>query len=128
MNRVSGAGRLARWLDGMPLVDFRRNYLGVRPLARPASARSTIAYCTWESLDALLHAKPADVLTIAAGAELNVLPPRSSDELQQLFARRAGIAVRAPERHSAPLAQLARAFACDLPGQQRVIVFATAAD
>jgi ribosomal protein L16 Arg81 hydroxylase len=120
-------GPVHEWLAGVALADFRRAYLGKQPFARPGSACSTIACCTWEILDALLQARPPDVLTVGSGRQLSEAAPKSLSELPQLFARQVGLAIRAPEHHSPPLAELSRGFAQSIPGVQRVIVFVTPA-
>jgi 50S ribosomal protein L16 3-hydroxylase len=118
-------GALARWLESMEVELFRQAQLGRVPMARPGSAARTIASCDWTELDTLLRVGPPDVLVVAGGEHLSVAPPQSLAELQQLFARGIGVAIREPERHSPPLKELSRDFATDLPGDQRIIVFAT---
>jgi 50S ribosomal protein L16 3-hydroxylase len=120
-------GVLADWLQTVELAAFVREHLGAAPFARPQSARSAIAHCTWQVLDRLLAARPADVLVVADGRSLALLPPRSEAELRELFRKGAGIAIRTPERDCTTLAELSASFARDIPGEQRVIVFATPA-
>jgi ribosomal protein L16 Arg81 hydroxylase len=78
-------------------------------------------------LDDVLKASPADVLVVARGRYLNGAVPRSLAELQVLFDHGVGIAIRAPERVNTWLRMLAGEFALELPGEQRLILFATPA-
>jgi 50S ribosomal protein L16 3-hydroxylase len=116
---------LQSWLGEVPLASFREMHLGAAPLAGSSTANATIAACDWRVLDGLLASQPDDVLVVAHGQPLEMPAPRSLAELRRLFAVGIGIAVRRPERYCRPLAELARAFARELPGEQRVIVFAT---
>src|SRR5688572_5125771 len=116
-------GVLRSWLGDMELAHFRAQHLGRIPLARPNAAQPEIPSCDWDVLDRLLMAAPADVLVVARGRLLDLPPPPSTTKLRELFARGAGIAVRGPERYCSDVASLADAFARDLPGEQRVIVF-----
>jgi 50S ribosomal protein L16 3-hydroxylase len=117
---------LSDWLADLELDAFRRSYLGRQPLAKPGSARSVTDLCTWQHLGSLLAAEPApDVLVVAQGKSLSLPAPRTLAALEALFARGVGIVVRHPERHCALLRDLTRAFSGDLPGEQRVLLFAT---
>jgi hypothetical protein len=116
---------LQSWLGEVPLSRFRAAHLGSTPLASSSTAHDAIAACDWKLLDRLLAARPEDVLVVAHGQSLELPAPRSLAELRRLFAAGIGVAVRKPERHCRALAELAGAFARDLPGEQRVIVFAT---
>jgi 50S ribosomal protein L16 3-hydroxylase len=118
-------GALADWLGAGEAGMLRATRLGRLPYATPDRARPAVPSCDWSGLDALLSAQPPDVLVVAHGRDLPLRPPRSLLELRQLFARGIGVAVRKPESHSQPLAALSEAFARDIPGEQRVIVFAT---
>lgn len=116
---------LQGWLRDMDVAQFRAGHLGRVPLARPDAAREAIAACDWDVLDRLLAARPDDVLVVARGKLLDSRPPRSLAELRELFAHGIGVAIRKPERFCAEVAAVAAEFARDLPGEQRVIVFAT---
>lgn len=116
---------LQGWLRDMDVAQFREGHLGRVPLAQPDAARDAIAACDWDVLDRLLAARPDDVLVIARGKLLDVHPPRSLAQLRELFAHGIGVAVRMPERFCPEVAVVAAEFARDLPGEQRVIVFAT---
>jgi ribosomal protein L16 Arg81 hydroxylase len=118
---------LAKWLEPMDVGTFVSSHLGREPLARPASAASVIETCNWTTIDDVLRADPPDVLVVARSRQLEEPLPRSLVELRSLFRRGIGVAIRAPERVSTQIAALAREFARDLPGDQRVIVFATPA-
>jgi ribosomal protein L16 Arg81 hydroxylase len=90
-----------------------------------ATAASLVETCNWRMLDEVLRAGPSDILVVARGQSLNHPAPRSLAELQELFSRGVGIAVRAPERVNIWLRELAAQFALELPGEQRLILFAT---
>lgn len=65
---------------------------------------------------------------VAKGRLLELPPPASIAQLQTLFDQGIGIALREAERHCAEIDALTAAFARELPGDQRVIVFATPGD
>jgi 50S ribosomal protein L16 3-hydroxylase len=118
---------LAKWLHPLDVRRFLSLHLGRKPFARPATAAPVIESCSWNALDRLLRAEPSDVLVIGQG-ELRELPsPRSLSALRALFHHGVGLAIRAPERVSTHIEELARQFALDVPGDQRLIVFATPA-
>jgi ribosomal protein L16 Arg81 hydroxylase len=118
---------LSQWLDPLSVFDFVAKYLGRQPYARASCAGSATECCSWDSLDHLLQAEPPDVLVVSESKLLDVPPPRSLSELRALFQNGIGVAIRAPERTSPLLEVLAREFRLDLPGEQRLIVFATPA-
>ncbi|HKU43728.1 MAG TPA: cupin domain-containing protein [Polyangiales bacterium] len=118
---------LTQWLEPMGKAQFVSEHLGRTPFARPGTAQQVAQCCNWQLLDDVLRAEPADVLVVAGSRQLALAAPRSTAELQGLFRRGIGIAVRAPERVSEPLAALSREFARELPGEQRLILFATPA-
>jgi 50S ribosomal protein L16 3-hydroxylase len=119
---------LQNWLGTMQLEQFCARHLGRVPLARPNAARATIAACDWDVFGRLLASRPDDALVVARGRLLDAPLPRSLSELRALFSLGAGVALRKPERDCPEVAAVAAAFARDLPGEQRVIVFATAKD
>jgi 50S ribosomal protein L16 3-hydroxylase len=121
-------GPLAQWLGDLDLPTFRRRHLQRAAMARPGATTALAELFGWTELDALLAQQPVpDVLVVSAGKALSVPAPRSLLELRALFARGIGIVVRHPERHSAALHELCSEFAQELPGEQRVLVFATPA-
>lgn len=116
---------LQSWLGDLRLERFKAEYLGRKPIARPDRARSATGACDWSVLERLLSARPDDVLVVGRGRIHGTPPPHSVVELLELFERGIGLAIRAPERFSPEIAELASAFGHDVPGVQRVIVFAT---
>jgi ribosomal protein L16 Arg81 hydroxylase len=118
---------LSQWLDPLSVSEFVATYLGREPFARASCAASATECCSWDSLDRLLQAEPPDVLVVAKSKLLDVPPPRSLSALRSLFQKGIGVAIRAPERTSPEFEVLAREFQRDLPGDQRLIVFATPA-
>jgi 50S ribosomal protein L16 3-hydroxylase len=120
-------GVLQSWLGGLPLPEFRSSYLGKVPFAQAGTAAATLSVLTWQSLDQILSAPDTpDLLVVAKGKPLDLPAPRSLGELERLFAEGLGIVVRHPERQCANILALTRAFADELPGDQRVLLFATA--
>jgi ribosomal protein L16 Arg81 hydroxylase len=118
---------LSQWLHPLAVPSFVSSHLGRAPFARPSCAWSAIECCSWQALDRLLQAEPPDVLVVSHSKLLDVRPPKSLAELRTMFRKGIGVAIRAPERTSSQLEVLAREFALDLPGDQRLIVFATPA-
>ena len=120
---------LRRWLAPAPLEGFLRAELGRAPLARPGAARDVLEWCDWPVLDQLLNASwpPPDVLVARRGQLVDTPAPRSLTEARQIMAREQGVVIRRAERHAPRLAELARAFAEDLPGRVQVQVYATPA-
>jgi 50S ribosomal protein L16 3-hydroxylase len=120
-------GPLQEWLEALELNQFRERFLGSQPLAGSGAARAAAQSCTWKQLDAVLKSEPSDVLVVSLSQLIDLDPPRSLRGLDALFRSGVGLALRSPERYSAPIATLCGAFARDLPGEQRVIIFATPA-
>jgi 50S ribosomal protein L16 3-hydroxylase len=118
---------LAKWLEPMDVASFVSSHLGREPFARCASAALVIETCNWTTIDDLLRAGAPDVLVVAQSRLVDEPLPRSLVELRTLFRRGIGLAIRAPERLNTQIAALAREFAVDLPGDQRLIAFATPA-
>lgn len=115
-----------QWLGGLPLAEFRSEHFQRRPLARQGTAINAMGVCDWSDLDVLLSARPEpDTLVVTRGVATADPAPRSLSALRALFAHARGIVVRDAERQLAPLAALGRAFARDIPGRQRVLIFAT---
>lgn len=118
-------GPLRTWLERIELAQFRAQYLGREPLAGPSVAAEAAKNCSWQGLDRMLQALPDDVLVVGAGRDYGLPAPRCLGALRRLFAAGLGLAIRRAERHDARLAELCGDFARELPGEQRVIVFAT---
>lgn len=116
---------LTQWLDPMQMEQFVAEHLGRTPFARPGTAEGVATCCDWALLDDVLRAEPADVLVVTHSQQLDLPVPRCLSELHAFFARGIGIAVRGPERVSGRIAMLAREFELALPGDQRLIIFAT---
>jgi 50S ribosomal protein L16 3-hydroxylase len=119
---------LGHWLKPIAVTTFLAEHLGHAPFARAGAACEVASACGWTLLDEVLRAGPSDVLVIGSSRQFDMPAPRSVAELQALFRVGLGIAIRAPERVSQPLETLAREFARDLPGEQRLILFATPAE
>jgi ribosomal protein L16 Arg81 hydroxylase len=79
-------------------------------------------------LEHALASSEADVLIVRRGKTLERPPPRSLAEVKTLFHDDAGIALRRAEQASEPVKELASALSQDVPGELRVIVFATPGD
>jgi ribosomal protein L16 Arg81 hydroxylase len=81
-------------------------------------------------LDEMLRASPGadDLLIIAAGHNVEIPAPRNLPELRKLFEVGVGIALRTAEAYSPHVRALCDEIAVEVPGQQRVIAFATAAN
>lgn len=122
-----GVAMLSRWLAPAPLDDFIRLHLGRAPLARPGAARDVLRWFDWPVLDRLLDVSwpPPDVLVASRGRLVDTPEPRNLAEARQIMAHEQGVVIRRAERHEPHLAQLARAFANELPGRVHVQVYAT---
>jgi ribosomal protein L16 Arg81 hydroxylase len=111
----------------MAVSRFVDSHLGHEPLARASTAASCAEMCNWQMLNEVLRAVPTDVLVVARGKCLDRAAPQSLAELRMLFDSGIGIAIRAPEKVNEWLRELAEEFALELPGEQRLILFATPA-
>ncbi len=120
-------GAISQWLGDEQLARFRREQLGLQPFARPSVARAQIGACGWSMLNAALAAPAADTLVVGSGRCIERPAPRSLGALDALFAEGAGIALRSADRASLAVDALAEAVGEDIPGERRVIVFATPA-
>jgi 50S ribosomal protein L16 3-hydroxylase len=78
-------------------------------------------------MDEMLRARPNDVLVVAGGRDVELPAPRSLSELQGMFQVGMGIAMRSAERYSQSVGALCQQLELEIPGQQRVIAFATPA-
>jgi ribosomal protein L16 Arg81 hydroxylase len=82
----------------------------------------------WHALDELLAAKPApDVLVASRGQLVDTPAPKNETEARQLMRRALGVVIRKAEQHHAGLAELARHFSRDLPGEVHIQIYATPA-
>lgn len=120
---------LSRWLHPEPLSQFLRLRLGKAPFARPGAAHDVLGWFDWPVLDRLLGARSPqpDVLVASGGQLVDEPEPRTLAEARDVMRRAHGVVVRKAERHDPALAELARAFAHDVPGQVHVQVYATPA-
>ena len=122
----SADGLLGRWLSPASLARFREQHWRRAPFASAGTACSEIASCTWARLDAFLRDRPApDTLVITRGKLVDCPCPTSLPELELLFERGIGIVLRHAERHGDELAHVSARLQQDIPGEQRVLVFAT---
>lgn len=119
---------LRHWLEPLALDGFLQTHLGSAPYARPGAARGAVSLFDWPVLDAVLGSLPApDVLVARGGRLARVSEPKRVSEVRALMKRGLGVVVRKAERHDAGLAELARTFADDLPGQVQVQLYTTPA-
>jgi 50S ribosomal protein L16 3-hydroxylase len=112
------------WLGDLPFHRFVASHLQREPLARVATARPTAARYGWNALQRVLAGQP-EQWVVARGELVERPSPCSRSQLRALFREGMGIVVKHPERHDAAFAELSASFACDVPGEQRVLVFAT---
>jgi hypothetical protein len=118
-------GPLQQWLGELSIEDFRARHLGREPFARPSAACALIARYDWVMLERLLEAAPPNTLVVARGELLERQRPADLAQLRGLFEQGIGLALRDPEEFSPCLSELGAELARDLPGEQRLIVFAT---
>jgi 50S ribosomal protein L16 3-hydroxylase len=118
-------GALSDWLGPTSLEDFRKHSFGSAPFARPASAARAAMACTWETLDRMLGSAAPDVLVVSRGQLVDAPEPRSLAELRALFARGAGVVIRGADRLDRGLGAVTAHLLEDVPGEARVLVFAT---
>jgi ribosomal protein L16 Arg81 hydroxylase len=112
----------------LSLREFMASYFGRRALARAGSARPALEACDWQGLGQMLASKRSpDALVVTRGALTADPIPRSLPALRALFARSVGIVVRNADRQHPPLARMSRTIAEQIPGTQRILVFATPA-
>jgi hypothetical protein len=113
---------LREWLRPHSLVEFAEKYLGRAPYARPGAAASALPQPSWDVLDRVLRATPApDVLVARDGRLAAVAAPTTRARARQLLDLELAIVVRKAEQHDAGLAELARSFALDVPGEVHVL-------
>lgn len=120
-------GALRTWLGDEGWTRFAHEHYGKQPFVLPDAARELIDTCSWQSMSAALASHAADVHVIRRGESLSIAPPRSLAALRSLFEQNAGIALRNAEHASDRVRALAAAITEDVPGNQRVAMFATPA-
>jgi 50S ribosomal protein L16 3-hydroxylase len=117
---------LQDWLAPTSVDEFLEAHLGTAPHARPAAARGARAYFDWAVFDRILRVAD-DVLIAKDGRLVDAPAPRTLVEARALMDHELGIVVRKAERHDARMADLAGAFARDLPGEVHVQLYVTPA-
>jgi 50S ribosomal protein L16 3-hydroxylase len=119
---------LSEWLQPLTMGEFARSHLGRLPYARPGSAANVVPWFDWGVLERLLASRPEpDMLVASSGRLVNVPPPSSLEDVRRLMRERCGIVLRRTERHDERLAELARTFARDIPGEVHVQLYVTPA-
>ena len=119
---------LSEWLRPESVGEFTATHLGRAPYARPGAAASAVSRLSWAVLERVLEARPKpDVLVARDGRLAGASAPRHLRAARALLARELGIVVRKAERHDSALAELARSFAADLPGEVHVQLYVTPA-
>lgn len=118
---------LRRWLASMPLSDFVARHLGRLPHAQPGTATCAVPCFDWDVLERVLASRPPDVLVAARGRLVEVPPPRDLGDVRRLMRAGLGLVIRKSERQDPALAQLAREFALDLPGELHIQLYVTPA-
>lgn len=119
---------LHEWLAPQSVGAFLDTHLHRQPFARPDAARATIACFGWETLAKILAADPLpDVVATLRGRMVDVPAPRTVADARALMAGGVGFVIRRAERHQPDLADLAAAFADDLPGEVHLQLFVTPA-
>jgi 50S ribosomal protein L16 3-hydroxylase len=123
-------GPLATWIAPQELDVFMKQHLGREPMAAAGRASAHASACTWDVLDEMLRALPRadDLLVVAGGHNLELPAPRNLPELRTMLQGGVGVAMRSAEAYSPHVRALCGELAVEVPGQQRVIAFATAAN
>lgn len=119
-------GALENWLGRDAWSELERSHLGVKPFAKPGVARAAASRCSWSMLNDGLRSTRGEVLIVRGGRQLSDPLPQSLADLHALFEHGKGIALRGADDVSDAVRDLASSVAQDLPGKQRVILFATA--
>jgi 50S ribosomal protein L16 3-hydroxylase len=118
---------LRDWLAPVPVESFKHNHLGRQPYARPGAAGAMIGVFDWQVLGQILATRPRDILIARAGRLVDAAIPGDLAAARELMNQQLGIVIRNSERQHEGLAQLARAFALDLPGEVHVQLYVTPA-
>ncbi len=116
---------LQTWLGPDGWQRFVREHRGKHPFVMQRVTSDTLEQCDWEHLGQTLAAHAADVLVVRRSEDLASAPPRSLEELHELFKCDAGIALRNAELVSDRVSAICAAIAEDIPGHHRATVFAT---
>jgi 50S ribosomal protein L16 3-hydroxylase len=120
------------WLSPLSVEEFVRGHFGRAPHARPSAAASALPLFNWAVLERIFITcartqLPPDVWVAANGRLVEVPPPRCTSDVRRLMRERYGVVIRKAERHYAPLAELALAFARDLRGEVHIQLYVTPA-
>lgn len=118
---------LREWLGPMSVSEFMGRHLGSMPHAQPGSAARAIRWFDWGVLERVLASRPPDMLVAARGRLIDAPPPRSLADVRGLMRAGLGLVIRKSERQDEQLAQLARDFARDLPGEVHIQLYVTPA-
>jgi hypothetical protein len=118
-------GVLTQWLGPERWTTLKHEHLGKQPFALPSVAVDATKDFGWSVLDEALASAEADVIVVQRGQRLQCPSPRSLAEVRSLFGDGAGIALRRADHASGCIKELAAGVSRDMPGEQRVIVFAT---
>jgi 50S ribosomal protein L16 3-hydroxylase len=117
---------LSEWLRPTPVEEFVNDVLGRLPHARPGAAGPALPLFSFENLGSILGSGVTpDLLVVAGGRHVDRPPPRTLTQARALMAEGLGFVIRRGERHDPGLAQLARDFARDLPGEVHLQLFVT---
>lgn len=119
---------MREWLWPSSVSEFAQTHLGRLPYARPGTAANVVSWFDWSVLERLLAGHPQpDILVASNGRLMDVPPPRSLADVRQLMTQKLGVVLRRTEQHDLKLAELARAFTRDLPGEVHVQLYVTPA-
>jgi hypothetical protein len=119
---------LADWLAPESLSWFREAHFDRAPIARGGAAAKAVPLFGWDTLSRVLTSRPPlDLMTVSRGRLVDVPAPRTLAEVRALMRTGVSVVVRGSERHDAGLAELAAAFARDLPGEVHVQLYVTPA-
>lgn len=118
---------LHEWLAPVSVEGFLRSHLGRQPHARPGAAAKMRDVFDWKVLGEILSTRPPDVLIARAGRLVDAAVPRDIAGVRKLMDQELGIVIRNSERQHPGLAELARGFAADLPGEVHVQLYVTPA-
>lgn len=116
------------WLRPLSVKEFAQTHLGRLPYARPGMAANVRSCFDWRVLEQLLagHPRP-DILVASNGRLVDIPPPRSIEDVRRMMRQKLGVVLRRTEQHDEKLAELARAFERDLPGEVHVQLYVTPA-
>lgn len=118
---------LREWLAPMTVSAFVSRHLGRSPHARPGAAQRAVPWFDWEVLERVLASRPPDMLIASRGRLVDAPAPRDLAGLRQIMKAGLGVVIRKSERQDRQLADLAREFARDLPGEVHIQLYVTPA-